>query len=88
MTFLDTDNPNYSTADGELMQQALDGAARTLNIEDDNDPERKILERFVRAAFIIGNRDAEAIARFAVNAVLVRRKTAKGRIRPNPGNYR
>lgn len=88
MTFLDTDNPNYSTADGELMQQALDEAASTLKIADDNDPERKTLERFVRAAFIIGNRDAEAIARFAVNAVLIRRKAAKGRIRSTPGNYR
>lgn len=88
MTFLDSDNPNYSKADGALMQQALDEAARTLKIEDDNDPERKILARFVRAAFIIGNRDADAIARFAVDAVLVRRKAAKGTIRSTRGNYR
>lgn len=88
MTFLDTDNPNYSKADGELMQQALDEAARALKIEDDNDPEWKILARFVRAAFIIGNRDVEAMAGFAVDAVLVRRKAAESTIRSTPGNYR
>jgi hypothetical protein len=88
LTFLDADNPNYSKADGELMQQALDGAARKLRIEDDNDPERKVLARFVRAAFIIGNRDAEAMAAFAADAVLVRRKAAESANRASLGNYR
>ncbi|MBA8876365.1 hypothetical protein [Phyllobacterium myrsinacearum] len=85
MTFFDDDNPNYSKADGELMQQALEEAARKLRIEDDNDPECKVLARFVRAAFIIGNRDTKAMASFAVDAVLVRRKAAQ---HVSLGNYR
>ncbi|MBA8900984.1 MULTISPECIES: hypothetical protein [unclassified Phyllobacterium] len=88
MTFLDTDNPNYSKADGQLMQQALEEAARKLRIEDDNDPERKVLARFIRAAFLIGNRDTEAMAGFAVDAVLVRRRAAESTSRSSLGNYR
>jgi hypothetical protein len=73
LTFLDDNNPNYSKTDGELMQRALEDAAAELFITDEADPEHGTLARFVRAAFIIGNRDAEAMARFAVNAVLARR---------------
>ncbi len=74
MVFLNNDNPNYSKADGELMQRALDIAAARLNITDETDAELGTLARFVRAAFIIGNRDVEAMAKFAVKAVLIRRK--------------
>ncbi|ATU92063.1 hypothetical protein [Phyllobacterium zundukense] len=74
MTFLDDDNPNYSKTDGELMQRALDEAAAALNITDETDPEHGMLARFIRAAFIIGNRNSEAMAKFAVNAVLNRRR--------------
>lgn len=56
------------------MQQALDAAAARLGISDEDDPECNTLARFVRAAFIIGNRDVDAIADFAVDAVLIRRK--------------
>ncbi|MGH7003861.1 MAG: hypothetical protein ACREIP_07930 [Alphaproteobacteria bacterium] len=79
MTFLIEKNPNYTVADGKLMQRALEIAAKKLDIACKDHPERKTLTRFVRAAFIIGNRDAEAIANFAVEAVLTRRKnTLKG----------
>lgn len=74
MTFLDEGNPNYTKSDGELMQRALDAAAARLGIYDEDNPERTTLTRFVRAAFIIGNRDVDAIADFAVDAVLTRRK--------------
>ena len=74
LTFLDEGNPNYTKSDGELMQRALDVAAAKLGITDENNPERNTLARFVRAAFIIGNRDVEAIANFTVDAVLIRRK--------------
>ncbi|MRG55690.1 hypothetical protein GF108_08855 [Phyllobacterium sp. SYP-B3895] len=74
MTFFDDDNPNYSKVDGELMQFALDNAAKRLGLSDKNDPELNTLARFVRAAFIIGNRDATAMAEFAVDAVIMRRK--------------
>ncbi|UXN60484.1 hypothetical protein N8E88_29005 [Phyllobacterium zundukense] len=40
-----------------------------------SDDEINTLARFVRAAFIIGNRDMESMARFAVKAVLIRRKS-------------
>lgn len=56
------------------MQQALDMAAVKLGITDKDNPERNTLARFVRAAFIIGNRDVEAIANFTVDAVLIRRR--------------
>ncbi|MEK1851093.1 MAG: hypothetical protein AAAC48_04235 [Phyllobacterium sp.] len=74
LTFLEDDNPNYSKSDGELMQRALEEAAARLNITDETDPEYNKLARFVRAAFIIGNRDEGAIAKFAVDAVLMRRR--------------
>ncbi len=73
LTFLDDNNPNYSKTDGELMQRALEDAAAELSIIDEADPEHGALARFVRAAFIIGNRNSEAMAKFAVNAVLARR---------------
>lgn len=76
LTFLGDDNPNYSKSDGELMQRALEDAAMRLNITDENDSEFNTLARFIRAAFIIGNRDSEAMAKFAVNAVLARRRRA------------
>ncbi|MEK1890120.1 MAG: hypothetical protein AAAB35_21665 [Phyllobacterium sp.] len=74
MTFLDDDNPNYSKLDGELMQCALDNAAERLGLSDKNDPELNTLARFIRAAFIIGNRDAAAMAEFAIDSVIMRRK--------------
>jgi hypothetical protein len=74
LTFLGDNNPNYSKSEGELMQRALEAAAARLNITDETDPEYNRLARFVRAAFIIGNRDEEAIAKFAVEAVLMRRR--------------
>jgi hypothetical protein len=74
LTFLEDDNPNYSKADGELMQRALEDAAVRLDIIDKTDPEYSTLARFIRAAFIIGNRDSGAMAKFAVNAVLMRRR--------------
>lgn len=74
--FLKKNNPNYSTSDGELMQQALDIAAEKLGICEENKHERSSLIRFVRAAFIIGNRDVDAIASFTVNAILIRRKNS------------
>lgn len=58
------------------MQCALEDAARKLNITDETDPEYNRLARFIRAAFIIGNRDAAAMADFAVTAVLMRRGRA------------
>ncbi len=76
MSFLKEDNPNYTKPDGELMQRALDLAAAKLGIADENDPERNSLKRFVRAAFLIGNRDIDAIASFTVDAVMVRRKNS------------
>lgn len=76
MTFLSEGNPNYSKSDGELMQRALDLAAEKLGIADENNNERNELMRFVRAAFIIGNRDINAIAGFTVDAILIRRKNA------------
>ena len=66
---------NYSDADAELMQRALDLAIRQLNDQDISDDEINTLARFVRAAFIIGNRDVESMAKFAVKAVLIRRKS-------------
>lgn len=57
------------------MQRALDIAAERLSITDETDDELSTLARFVRAAFIIGNRDVESMAKFAVKAVLVRRKS-------------
>lgn len=83
MTFLGDDNPNYSKSDGELMQLALEDAAKRLNITDMTNPEFGTLARFVRAAFIIGNRDSEAMAKFAVNAVLTRRRRTS-RNKPAP----
>lgn len=74
--FLKNSNPNYTKSDGELMQQALDIAAAKLGIADENKHERNSLIRFVRAAFIIGNRDVDAIASFTVNAILIRRKNS------------
>jgi hypothetical protein len=74
--FLKKNNPNYTASDGELMQQALDIAAAKLGISADDKHERNSLIRFVRAAFIIGNRDVDAIASFTVNAVLIRRKNS------------
>ncbi|MEP7455120.1 hypothetical protein [Phyllobacterium sp. SB3] len=76
MTFLNEGNPNYSKSEGELMQRALDLAAEKLGIPDENSSERNSLMRFVRAAFIIGNRDVNAIASFTVDAILIRRKNA------------
>ncbi|QND52647.1 hypothetical protein HB779_12575 [Phyllobacterium sp. 628] len=70
------------------MQQALDEAAKKLKINNESDPERKVLARFIRAAFIIGNRDAEAMASFAADAVLVRRRAAESSSRFNLGSYR
>jgi hypothetical protein len=66
---------NYSDADAKLMQRSLDSAIRQLNDQDMSDDEINTLARFVRAAFIIGNRDVESMARFAVKAVLIRRKS-------------
>ncbi|WP_262293549.1 zinc ribbon-containing protein [Phyllobacterium zundukense] len=57
------------------MQRSLDSAVRQLNGQDLSDDEINTLARFVRAAFIIGNRDMESMARFAVKAVLIRRKS-------------
>ncbi|MDR6634088.1 hypothetical protein J2X72_002888 [Phyllobacterium sp. 1468] len=57
------------------MQRSLDSAIRQLNSQDISDDEVHTLARFVRAAFIIGNRDVESMAKFAVKAVLVRRKS-------------
>jgi hypothetical protein len=74
LTFLDESNPNYSKSDGELMQQALDAAASKLGIAS-KDIERNGLARFVRAAFLIGNRDVDAIAQFTVDAVEIRRRS-------------
>jgi hypothetical protein len=65
----------YSNADAQLMQRSLDSAVRQLNGQDLSDDEINTLARFVRAAFIIGNRDMESMARFAVKAVLIRRKS-------------
>ncbi|MHC1549371.1 hypothetical protein [Phyllobacterium sp. K27] len=77
MSFLKESNPNYTKSDGELMQRALDIATAKLGITDETKHERTSLIRFVRAAFIIGNRDAEAIANFAVDAILIRRKNSR-----------
>jgi hypothetical protein len=66
---------NYSDADAELMQRSLDSAVRQLKNQDISDDEINTLARFVRAAFIIGNRDMESMAAFAVKAVLIRRKS-------------
>lgn len=77
MSFLDQSNPNYTKSDGKLMQQALDIAADKLGIACDNSSERNALMRFVRAAFLIGNRDVNAIASFTVNAILIRRKNSQ-----------
>ena len=74
LVFLNSDNPNYSKSDAELMQRALDMAAERLGITEETDDEINTLARFVRAAFIIGNRDVESMATFAVKAVLIRRK--------------
>lgn len=76
MTFLNEGNPNYTKSDGELMQRALDLAAEKLGIAEQNSDERNSLMRFVRAAFIIGNRDVNAIASFTVDAILIRRKNS------------
>jgi hypothetical protein len=75
LTFLDNDNPNYSRSDGKLMQHALKLAAEYVNVNE-TDPEHSVLARFIRAAFIIGNRDAEAMAQFAADAVLTKRRRA------------
>ncbi|MCX8280395.1 hypothetical protein OSJ77_09340 [Phyllobacterium sp. 0TCS1.6C] len=56
------------------MQRAFDMAAEELGIAQPGCSEQATLARFVRAAYIIGNRDVQSIAKFSIEAVLLRRR--------------